>query len=94
MLKTDAYYLIHSPIHLSYLGENLRNLCLEKDSFLISYVCLLSGQLETNQYEDTLRETFGVNSFVAFTMDKLIQNIVRQVLSRYHCLHRVVEIFR
>ena len=38
-----------------------------------------AGQLETNQYEDTLRETFGVNSFVAFTMDKLIQNIVRQV---------------
>lgn len=38
-----------------------------------------TGQLETNQYEDTLRETFGVNSFVAFTMDKLIQNIVRQV---------------
>lgn len=47
--------------------------------FLNHYLFICTGQLETNQYEDTLRETFGVNSFVAFTMDKLIQNIVRQV---------------
>jgi len=44
------------------------------------------GQLEPNQYEDTLRETFGVNSYVAFTMDKLIQNIVRQVSSLHFFL--------
>jgi len=48
------------------------------------------GQLEPNQYEDTLRETFGVNSYVAFTMDKLIQNIVRQVSSlHFFCLSLV-----
>ena len=43
-----------------------------------------SGQLETNIFEDTLRETFGVNSYVAFTMDKLIQNVVRQVCAVRH----------
>lgn len=42
------------------------------------------GQLETNIFEDTLRETFGVNSYVAFTMDKLIQNVVRQVFVVRH----------
>ena len=44
-----------------------------------SHIFLPPGQLETNIFEDTLRETFGVNSYVAFTMDKLIQNVVRQV---------------
>jgi len=48
-------------------------------TFLDMVKNLLDGHLETNTYEDTLRETFGVNAYVAFTMDKLIQNIVRQL---------------
>ncbi len=40
---------------------------------------LLDGNLETSAYEDQLREMFGIHAYIAFTMDKLVQNIVRQV---------------
>lgn len=40
---------------------------------------LLDGNLESNQYEDMLRDMFGIHAYVAFTMDKVIQNIVRQL---------------
>lgn len=39
---------------------------------------LLDGNLESSQYEDMLREMFGIHAYIAFTMDKLVQNIVRQ----------------
>lgn len=40
---------------------------------------LLDGNMETSQYEDQLREMFTIHAYIAFTMDKLIQSIVRQV---------------
>ena len=40
---------------------------------------LLDGNMESAQYEDSLREMFTIHAYVAFTMDKLIQSIVRQV---------------
>ena len=40
---------------------------------------LLDCNVEPAAYEDKLREMFGVNSYIAFTLDKLITNIVRQV---------------
>lgn len=40
---------------------------------------LLDGNMEASQYEESLREMFTIHAYVAFTMDKLIQNIVRQV---------------
>lgn len=40
---------------------------------------LLDGNMEASQYEDSLREMFTIHAYIAFTMDKLIQNIVRQV---------------
>lgn len=40
---------------------------------------LLDGNLEGNQYEDMLRDMFGIHAYVAFTMDKLVSNIVRQL---------------
>lgn len=40
---------------------------------------LLDGNMDSSQYEDTLREMFTIHAFIAFTMDKLIQSIVRQV---------------
>ena len=43
---------------------------------------LLDCNVEPAVYEDKLREMFGVNSYVAFTLDKLISNIVRQVCIR------------
>lgn len=46
---------------------------------------LLDGNMEPAQYEDSLREMFTIHAYTAFTMDKLIQNIVRQVI-RSHLL--------
>ncbi|KAM9409739.1 paired amphipathic helix protein Sin3a-like isoform 2-T3 [Pholidichthys leucotaenia] len=40
---------------------------------------LLDGNMEPAQYEDSLREMFTIHAFIAFTMDKLIQSIVRQL---------------
>lgn len=42
---------------------------------------LLDGNMEASQYEDSLREMFTIHAYIAFTMDKLIQSIVRQVLT-------------
>jgi paired amphipathic helix protein Sin3a len=40
---------------------------------------LLDGNMEVTAYEDTLREMFGIHAYISFTMDKIVQNIVRQV---------------
>lgn len=40
---------------------------------------LLDGNLDSNHYEDMLRDMFGIYAYVAFTMDKVVQNIVRQL---------------
>lgn len=37
------------------------------------------GNMETSSFEDTCREMFGVHAYIVFTVDKLVQNIVRQV---------------
>lgn len=48
---------------------------------------LLDGNMETSQYEDQLREMFTIHAYIAFTMDKLIQSIVRQVRDRILVCH-------
>jgi paired amphipathic helix protein Sin3a len=40
---------------------------------------LLDGNMDSSSYEDSLREMFGIHAYIAFTMDKIIQNCVRQV---------------
>nr|XP_040052546.1 paired amphipathic helix protein Sin3a-like [Gasterosteus aculeatus aculeatus] len=40
---------------------------------------LLDGNMEPTHYEDSLREMFTIHAYIAFTMDKLIQSIVRQL---------------
>lgn len=40
---------------------------------------LLDGNIESSQYEDNLREMFGIHAYLGFTLDKVIQNVVRQV---------------
>lgn len=45
---------------------------------------LLDGNMEPTQYEDSLREMFTIHAYTAFTMDKLIQSIVRQVSAQYY----------
>ena len=38
-----------------------------------------AGNIDANTYEDTCREMFGVHAYVVFTIDRLMQNLVRQV---------------
>ncbi|XP_014223938.1 paired amphipathic helix protein Sin3a-like isoform X2 [Trichogramma pretiosum] len=40
---------------------------------------LLDGNLDANQYEDNLREMFGIHAFTAFTLDKVVIYAVRQL---------------
>jgi paired amphipathic helix protein Sin3a len=40
---------------------------------------VLDGNMDTNAYEDTLREMFGIHAYVAFTLDKVVANAVRQL---------------
>ncbi|XP_028417065.1 paired amphipathic helix protein Sin3a-like [Dendronephthya gigantea] len=40
---------------------------------------LLDGNMEMSSFEDTCREMFGVHAYIVFTIDKLVQNIVRQL---------------
>ena len=47
--------------------------------FLEMVKSLLDGNLESTQYEDQLREMYGIHAYIAFTMEKLVQNLVRQV---------------
>ena len=46
----------------------------------------LDGNIETTQYEEQLREMYGIYAYVGFTFDKLVQNIVRQVSCFYASL--------
>jgi histone deacetylase complex regulatory component SIN3 len=41
---------------------------------------LLDGNIDGCQYEDTLREMFGIHAYIVFTLDKVVQNCVRQVI--------------
>uniref|UniRef100_A0A8C5BZ56 Histone deacetylase interacting domain-containing protein n=1 Tax=Gadus morhua TaxID=8049 RepID=A0A8C5BZ56_GADMO len=48
-------------------------------AFLDMVRSLLDGNLESSQYEDTLREMFTIHAYIGFTIDKLIHNIIRQL---------------
>uniref|UniRef100_A0A8C9VUF6 Paired amphipathic helix protein Sin3b n=1 Tax=Scleropages formosus TaxID=113540 RepID=A0A8C9VUF6_SCLFO len=64
-------------------------------AFLDMVRSLLDGNLDSTQYEDTLREMFTIHAYIGFTVDKLIQNIVRQLqhlVSDEVCL-QVVELY-
>ena len=49
----------------------------------------IAGNMDSTNFEDTCREMFGVHAYIAFTMDKLVQNIVRQVCYRPFKLFQV-----
>ncbi|ELT88117.1 hypothetical protein CAPTEDRAFT_177539 [Capitella teleta] len=40
---------------------------------------LLDGNIEPSSYEDTCREMFSIHAYIAFTLDKIVQNMVRQL---------------
>lgn len=48
-------------------------------AFLDMVRSLLDGNLDSTQYEDTLREMFTIHAYIGFTLDKVIHNIIRQV---------------
>lgn len=54
-------------------------------AFLDMVRSLLDGNIDPTQYEDTLREMFTIHAYIGFTMDKLVQNIVRQVARLVLC---------
>lgn len=55
---------------------------------------LLDGNMEASQYEDSLREMFTIHAYIGFTMDKLIQSIVRQAsVCLYPHIHLFTESF-
>lgn len=47
--------------------------------FLSMVKNLLDGNIEAIQFEDSLREMFGIHAYLAFTLDKVIANAVRQL---------------
>ena len=46
---------------------------------------LLDGNMDPSTYEDTLRELFGIHAYNAFSMDRIVQNIVKQVTTLHTC---------
>jgi len=52
-------------------------------SFLDMVRNLLDGVIDAGTYEDSLREMFGIDAFIAFTMDKVVVNAVRQVCFKF-----------
>ena len=51
-------------------------------SFLELLRNLLDNTTDNSTYEDSLREMFGIQAYIAFTMDKILQNCVKQVKRR------------
>lgn len=48
-------------------------------AFLDMVKNVLDGNMDSNAYEDTLREMFGIHAYVAFTLDKVVTYAVRQL---------------
>uniref|UniRef100_A0A671YQN1 Paired amphipathic helix protein Sin3b n=1 Tax=Sparus aurata TaxID=8175 RepID=A0A671YQN1_SPAAU len=64
-------------------------------AFLDMVRSLLDGNLDSTQYEDTLREMFTIHAYIGFTIDKVIHNIIRQLqhlVSDEVCL-QVVDVY-
>ncbi|KFM56739.1 Paired amphipathic helix protein Sin3a, partial [Stegodyphus mimosarum] len=59
-------------------------------AFLDMVKNLLDNNIESSLYEDNLREMFGIHAYLGFTLDKVIQNVVRQlqhVVADDSCTH-------
>jgi paired amphipathic helix protein Sin3a len=55
-------------------------------AFLDMVKNVLDGNMDSNAYEDTLREMFGIHAYIAFTLDKVVTYAVRQVNISLGCL--------
>lgn len=53
------------------------------DNFYRSLICevknLLDGQIESSNFEDSVRNMFGTDAYITFTMDKIITTMGRQL---------------
>lgn len=52
-------------------------------TFLDMIKNVLDGNMDSNTFEDTLREMFGIHAYIAFTLDKVVSYAVRQL---QHCV--------
>lgn len=52
-------------------------------TFLDMLKNVLDGNMEAGNFEDSLREMFGIHAYIAFTLDRVVQNAVRQL---QHCV--------
>ncbi|KAH8400891.1 hypothetical protein KR009_001639 [Drosophila setifemur] len=48
-------------------------------SFLEMLKNVLDGNMDSNTFEDTMREMFGIYAYISFTLDKVVSNAVRQL---------------
>lgn len=48
-------------------------------TFLDMLKNVLDGNMDSNTYEDSMREMFGIHAYMAFTLDRLVSNAVRQL---------------
>ncbi|XP_026840742.1 uncharacterized protein LOC6603455 isoform X1 [Drosophila persimilis] len=48
-------------------------------TFLDMLKNVLDGNMDSNTFEDTMREMFGIYAYVSFTLDKVVSNAVRQL---------------
>uniref|UniRef100_A0A0K8UJE7 Paired amphipathic helix protein Sin3a n=1 Tax=Bactrocera latifrons TaxID=174628 RepID=A0A0K8UJE7_BACLA len=40
---------------------------------------VLDGNMDSNSFEDSMREMFGIHAYISFTLDKVVSNAVRQL---------------
>lgn len=48
---------------------------------------VLDGHLESVEFEDQIRNFFGINAYFAFTIDKVVSSAVSQVCVYQSILH-------
>lgn len=48
--------------------------------FLVDLSELIDGNLDINEFEDRARSMFSTNAYISFTLDKLAQQLSKQVL--------------
>jgi paired amphipathic helix protein Sin3a len=64
--------------------------------FLELATALIEGRLDPSAYEDDTRALLGMSSYVLFTLDKLVQKVVKQMqlVLQEEQSHRLVELWK
>jgi len=83
LIEEETHYqALRSPAVTAALklrNPNAVDVCNSYQCFLELVRSLVDGNVELSSFEDQLRDMFGIHAYVAFTVDKLIQNIARQL---------------